>query len=55
MGPEPVHAKLPMPIAARRFLRADSGNIAIITALMLPVLIGFCGLAAGPRTGTTGS
>jgi Flp pilus assembly protein TadG len=46
MAREAMHAKLPTPISVRRFLRADGGNIAIITALMLPVLIGFCGLAA---------
>jgi uncharacterized membrane protein len=30
----------------RRFLKSKRGNIAIITALMAPVLIGFCGLGA---------
>jgi Flp pilus assembly protein TadG len=32
-------------LSLRRFLRSESGNIAIITALMLPVLAGFLGLA----------
>lgn len=39
-------SKLRMPVSLSAFLRAEGGNIAIITALMLPVLIGFCGLAA---------
>jgi hypothetical protein len=30
----------------RRFLHSKEGNIAIITAFMMPVLVGFCGLAA---------
>jgi len=29
----------------RRFLRSREGNIAIISGLILPVIIGFCGLA----------
>jgi len=29
----------------RRFLRSRKGNIAIISALMMPVIVGFCGLA----------
>src|SRR5262245_60438998 len=30
----------------RRFLRSRSGNIAIISVLMMPVIVGFCALAA---------
>ena len=30
----------------RRFLRSPRGNIAIISALLIPVIVGFCGLAA---------
>ena len=30
----------------RRFLRSPCGNIAIISALLMPVIVGFCGLAA---------
>src|SRR5262245_61527164 len=30
----------------RRFLRSRSGNIAIISTLMMPVIVGFCALAA---------
>lgn len=37
--------KLRMPTSLSEFMHAERGNIAIITALMLPVLIGFCGLA----------
>ena len=29
----------------RRFLRSKKGNIAIITGLMMPAIVGFCGLA----------
>src|SRR5262245_52637036 len=29
----------------RRFLRSRKGNIAIISALMMPAIVGFCGLA----------
>jgi Flp pilus assembly protein TadG len=30
---------------ARRFLRSRKGNIAIISALLMPAIVGFCGLA----------
>src|SRR5258706_14770522 len=30
----------------RRFIRSRSGNIAIISALAMPPMVGFCGLAA---------
>ena len=33
-------------ILARRFVRSRSGNIAIISTLMIPAIIGFCGLGA---------
>src|SRR5882672_7242133 len=32
--------------ALRRFIRSRSGNIAIISALAMPAMVGFCGLAA---------
>jgi Putative Flp pilus-assembly TadE/G-like len=31
---------------AHRFLRSQCGNIAIISALLIPVIVGFCGLVA---------